>query len=62
MDNIEIIKNNKIIMGEIIEKVRDGLVNELNAEQLVYTQILVRNGFMTEKGEITEEGKDALYQ
>jgi hypothetical protein len=55
----EILEKHRLLLAEICEKVREN--KELSEEHVVYARILFSNGFMTEKGEITEEGKDALY-
>lgn len=62
MNTNEIIENNRQILTQIAEKVREDKINELDAEHLVYAKILFENGFMTKTGEVTQEGIDALYQ
>lgn len=57
----EILDNNRVLLGEILNKIQENKLDELTDEHLFYAQILFKNGFLTHKGEITEEGKNALY-
>jgi predicted DNA-binding protein YlxM (UPF0122 family) len=59
MNTEEIIENNRLLLATIAESIREN--KELSGENLVYAKILYTNGFINEKGEVTEEGKDALY-
>lgn len=57
----KILENNRVILSEIAEKIRENKTDELSTEYLTYAKILYNNGFINSKGEITESGKDALY-
>lgn len=59
MNTEEIIENNRQLLATIAESIREN--KELSPENLVYAKILFSNGFITEKGEVTEEGREALY-
>lgn len=59
MNTEQIIENNRQLLATIAESIREN--KELSPENLVYAKILFSNGFITEKGEVTEEGKEALY-
>jgi hypothetical protein len=58
----EILNNNRILLSEIIEKVKENKIDELSEENLFYAKVLFRNGLITKNGEVTQEGIDTLYQ
>jgi hypothetical protein len=57
----EITEQNRLYLAEISDKLMNNKIDELSDELLVYAKILYQNGFITKKGEVTQEGKDALY-
>jgi hypothetical protein len=58
---LEITEQNRLYLAEISDKLMNNKIDELSDELLVYAKILYQNGFITKKGEVTQEGKDALY-
>ncbi len=55
----QIVENNRQLLAVIAESIREN--KELSEENLTYARILFNNGFINEKGEVTEEGREALY-
>lgn len=62
LDTQDLLNNNRVILAEIAEKIRENKPEELSNEHLIYAKLLYKNGFINEKGEVTDEGKKALYQ
>lgn len=60
-DADEILNNNRAILADIAEKIRENKTDELSEEHFTYAKILFQNKFINEKGEVTEEGINALY-
>lgn len=58
----DILNNNRTILAGIAEKIRENNIEEMSQEEMLYAKILFKNGFINEKGEVTEEGVNALYQ
>jgi hypothetical protein len=61
MNDTVTIDNNRQIISVIAEKIRENKIKELSDEDLMYAKILFQNGFMDSKGQVTKEGREALY-